>query len=809
MTSEREPTYITASEVMSNLKAYLLSSEIKGFNEPNLEKLLGKIGNDKGCEFFALLSHLFAKRCRLLPKSAKASDASRCDTPIGKKRQKKNTSQESLTKELSLKSERVSNNDFEYEEVKRRASERSNKISARGREIGSLPDVVDMQRKKSCERNLRLFLETYFGRAGDEGGKFYLGWSEDHLTVIGKLEDAILNGSLFALAMPRGSGKTTLITASAIWALLYGHRRFVAIVGDGGSAVKEIMADVKTELENNDLLADDFPEICFPIRKLEGIVNRSRGQMCEGVRTSMTWAEDKMILPTTKDNVKSSGSIITCTGITGRIRGMKHTTQTGEALRPDLVLIDDPQNNESAASPGQNKKRLSILNGAVLGLAGPGKKIAGLMACTVIAKNDMADQILNRDLNPAWQGERIAMLKSFPTNRDLWNKYGELRIDSLRKHGDIRDATKFYEDNRELMDAGAEVYWQDRYVKGEISGIQHAMNLYLHNSEAFSSEYQNQPYVSDEEDTDRLRIEHIFRKINNRPKFEIPSEADNLVAYIDVQKTVLYYAVMAMSDDMSGHLVTYGSFPDQRRRYYRLSDCRETFSVHYPNMGLEAQIYSALTDCVAMLCQRHWLRDDGVEMNIDKIMIDSAWGKSTDIVFKYCKESSFASVVVPSRGMSIGPTSAPITDYQKKPGEKLGDNWIFRKGNRALRHMSYDTYHWKTFVRDRVLTAKGERGTWTVYGDAKDIEQHRMLAEQMTSEYSVQVEGRGRKVDVWKLLLHRDNHFWDCVVGCYVASSFLGCKLDISGEETKNKPSPQQRLAKRERRVFGPSGRSF
>lgn len=697
--------------------------------------------------------------------------------------------------------------DPKYEKHKQYMRQRVREMSAKGRDIGAIPEVFDPERRAKCEFDLRLFLETYF----KDGGKFYLGWSPDHLKIIAKLEEAILQGSLFALAMPRGSGKTTIITSAAMWAILYGHRRFVAVIGDGGGAVKEIMADIKTEFENNDLFAEDFPEVCYPIRKLEGIVNRSRGQLSEGVRTSMTWADDKLILPTTKDNTKTSGSIITCTGITGRIRGMKHTSQQGEALRPDLVLIDDPQNYESAVSQSQTKKRLSILNADVLGLAGPGKKIAGLMACTVIAKNDLADQILTRDLNPSWQGERIAMLKSFPTNRQLWNKYSELRIDSLRQHGDLRDATKFYKKNRQEMDEGAEVYWNERFVKGEISGIQHAMNLFYHNAEAFASEYQNQPAIDDEEANERLKIEDVFAKIVNRRQYEIPSEADHLVAYIDVQKTVLYYAVMAFTDGMTSHIVDYGTYPDQHRRYYTLADCRETFLTAYPKLGLEAQIYQALTDCVETICDRQWMRDDGAEMSVERVFIDSAWGKSTDVVFKYCKESNWASVVIPSRGVAIGAASAPITEYQKKPGEKIGDNWIFRKGNRALRHMTYDTYHWKSFTKTRILTAKGEKGSLTIFGKEKDIERHRMLAEQLTSEYAVQVEGRGRKVDVWKLYLNRDNHLWDCVVGCNVAASMLGCSLDVGDKANKMrvKSKAREHFTRREARVFGNTGRAF
>lgn len=672
-------------------------------------------------------------------------------------------------------------------------AKRKRKKTETAREIGSIPPVVDIGRRKNCSKNLKLFLKTYFGQ---EGGKFYLEWSPDHETVIHKLERAIINGDLFALAMPRGSGKTTIMTMAALWAILYGHRKYVVVIGDGADASKEIMDDIKTELDNNELLTEDFPEICFPIQALEGIANRCRGQTCEGMRTNIKWSDSKLILPTTPNNSLTSGSILTSVGILGRIRGMKHTLTSGAALRPDLVLIDDPQNNESATSPGQNRKRLKIMNGAVLGLAGPGKKISGLMACTVIAKNDLADQLLNRHNHPEWQGERIAMLKSMPENMALWNKYSEIRIDSLRRNGDISEATTYYKENQAEMDKGAESYWESRYVTGEISSIQHAMNLYYHDPDAFASEYQNEPIDDTIANAEKLSIEHIFAKINNRNRYEIPISSHLVATYIDVQKTCLYYMTVAYDESFNGYVIDYGSFPDQHRRYYTLKDIKNTFDVEYPGMGLQGQIYQALTDLTKELQTKTYKREDGSIMPIDIIMIDTAWGRSTDIIFKFIKESGQIGTIIAARGMAIQPTGTPIAEYQKHPGERIGESWIFRRGTRPLRHLAYDTYYWKSFVRDRILTPKGEQATLTIFGESWDIERHRMLAEQLSSEYSTTAEAKGRKVDVWQLYPGRDNHFFDCLVGTMVAASFKGVKLTL-GEKVVQSIQPVKKKPER------------
>lgn len=292
--------------------------------------------------------------------------------------------------------------------------------------------------------------------------------------------------------MSRGSGKSSSAEAACVWATLYGHRDFVCLIGsDEGHAV-DMLDAIKTELDGNDLLLEDFLEVVYPIRCLDGIANRCSGQLFNGERTHIGWTAKEIVLPTMPDS-RASGAIVKVAGITGRIRGMKHKQANGNTIRPSLVVIDDPQTDESARSLSQCATRESILAGAVLGLTGPGKKILGIMPCTVIRPGDMADNILDRDKHPEWNGERTKMIYSFPDDEKLWQRYAETRAESLRMHGDIRLATEFYIANREAMDAGAAIAWPERFNHDEVSAIQHAMNLRLQDEAAFFAEYQNEP----------------------------------------------------------------------------------------------------------------------------------------------------------------------------------------------------------------------------------------------------------------------------------------------------------------------------
>jgi len=288
-----------------------------------------------------------------------------------------------------------------YEALKERARARNAVLSLAGRDIGELPDVVNPERKEKASRDFRFFCEAYFPQT------FHLAWSPDHLKVIAKIEQAVLHGGLFAMAMPRRSGKTTICECACIWAVLFGHREFVCLIGSDEGHAMDMLGSIKTELDGNDLLLEDFPEVVYPIQCLDGIANRCSGQLYRGQRTHIGWTAREIVLPTIPGSA-ASGAIIKVAGLTGRIRGMKYKRADGKTVRPSLVVLDDPQTDESARSLSQCATRESILAGAVLGLAGPGKKISGIMPCTVIRPGDMADNILNREKHPEWNGEPCA-----------------------------------------------------------------------------------------------------------------------------------------------------------------------------------------------------------------------------------------------------------------------------------------------------------------------------------------------------------------------------------------------------------------
>lgn len=658
-----------------------------------------------------------------------------------------------------------------YEDRRNAERDRQAEQSLAGRDIGPLPEVVNPDRKAACERNFQLFCESYFPET------YSLAWSPDHLKVIEKIETAVLRGGLFALALPRGSGKTTITESAALWSMLYGHREFVVLIGATESAALELLDSLKTELEVNERLAEDFPEVCFPIAQLEGIANRCAGQLYKGERTRITWTSNEIVLPTVEGS-RASGIIVRVAGITGRIRGMKFKRSDGRSVRPSLVVIDDPQTSESAGSLEQTRKRVRVLAGDILGLAGPGQKISGIMPCTIIRPGDMADIILNRNTHPDWNGEKTRMVYRFPTNMKLWEEYAEIRAEALRTEGNFQKATEFYLANREAMDAGAEVSWEARFNHDEVSALQHAMNLKFQDEVAFQSEYQNDPLPDDTADDSLLSVDGICAKINGLARRRVPLKCDRLTMFVDIQKALLFYVVIAWAEDFTGAVIDYGSWPDQHRHEYSLADANPSIQTLFPKAGFEGALYAALSALTDECLGREWEREDGAVLKIERALVDANWGQSTDVVYQFCRQSSHAGVILPSHGRYVGASSKPMTEYRKQQGDRLGFNWMIPNvaGKRAIRHVIYDTNYWKSFIHARLAVPVGDKGSLTLYGRIPGA--HQLFAEHLTAEYRVKTQGRGRTVDEWKLKPQsHDNHFLDCVAGCAVCGSMLGASL--------------------------------
>ena len=668
----------------------------------------------------------------------------------------------------------------DYAEARRRQAEKNRAATKSVQDIAPIPQIEDYSRRKACGESFRLFCQTYFPIA------FYRAWSDDHLRVIAKIEKAVREGGLFAFAMPRGSGKTSLARCAGLWAILYGYRPFVCLIGAADDRAKELLLPVKKNILENPLLLADFPEAVYPLRALENSSKRQLQQHCRGRLTHVHWGQNKLVFPTIEGEdlpvalreeglevSPSCGSIITTTSLDANMRGQQHTRVDGSIIRPSLVLLDDPQTRDSARSLDQTRKRLELLNGDVLGMAGPGEQISALMTCTKMYEGDLADTVLDREQYPEWDSECTRLVYDFPTDEKLWEEYFEIR----RSAGKAA-ATEFYSAHQAAMEAGAKIAWPARYDggSGEISAVQHAMNLRKRvGLEAFAADYQNEPSVQQTSDQ-VLTADQVMEKISGYKRGQIPPACTKLTMFIDIHKELLFYAVCAWEETFTGYVIDYGTFPDQRRSAFTLADATRTLSKEFPGAGPDGAIHAGLQQLVSAYLGRDWSRG-GSLMRIDRLLVDMGYkpGIVADV-----KQKVGGAVMMLAKGIGIRASRKPIAEYARRPGETLGHYWYIPNVRKTgqFPHVLVDVNYWKQFVHEGFSTAAGDRGSISLFGKDSDSRHHELIAEHIArSEKWVEVIGPGGVVREWSAWPTRpDNHWLDCLVGCAVAASMIGIK---------------------------------
>lgn len=674
-------------------------------------------------------------------------------------------------------------------------------------DVGPIPDVVNLERREACRHDLHLFLTTYFPHS--TGLKPF---SDDHLDLIQSMENVILKGGRRVNAFFRGGAKTTIAENSILWAAVYGHRKYMVVYGADQGAADQIIGSIKTELESNDLLFEDFPEVCHPIVELAGIATRCNSQTVGGERTRIKWGTDKLVLPTVVDKkgnyLPSSAICVQAKGFSGGTRGLAHKNAEGKKQRPDLVLLDDIQTDELAGNPASVAKALKIIKRAILKLGGHGTQLAAINNGTVIEENDVIDQLLDHNKHPEWQGLRYSMVKKW-ANKDAHDELWLGEYARIRRTYDIEDpngrpgaevkANDYYLANREDMDAGCVVAWEHCFATGddgsipEYSAIQHAYNALIDDGEeTFASEFQNQPMKAEHDGETILPAKQFAIKVNMFKKRIVPGKVEKIVLSIDVQQRALFWSLIGYSPGFDMFGLDYGTFPEMGRTYYSYKEVKPTIQQKFPGLDLEIQIEKALTELISLKCGRTYTREDGVEMGIDIVIPDAGY-QTKSVKRVAAHHPQFANIIFPTFGQGIKASACPMMDYRMEQFERRSKDYsipwrLLPEKRGGGRHVMFDTNSVKTFLHRRIAIPAGNSGSFTMYQGRR----HDMYADHFcASEVSDRIEGRGRVVNEWRHLPHRpDNHFLDTGTMSVVGASMLGVVL--AGTE-----QPKRRKAKR------------
>ncbi len=322
------------------------------------------------------------------------------------------------------------------------------RIEAEGAGLDDAPDAIaERRRRVLAPDGFETFCRTYFPHyVTGPNSRLH-----DHLYH--RLPQALAapNSQHDAIAAPRGEAKSTLCAALfPVWCLARRTKRFMLLIADAYHQAALLLEAIKAELEANPRLKVDFPELVGPGRD---------------------WQDGEI--------VTRCGAKLVALGSGKRLRGLRHG-----AHRPDLVVLDDIENDENVRSPEQRDKLEAWVDQAVLNVGGAGVKCDVLLIGTLLHY----DSVLARKLrHPLWQGVRVQAIARWPDRMDLWDRWEE----RLRNHG-LAAADRLFADHGPEMTRGAEVSWPAVRPLADLMKIRVRVGRH-----AFDTEYQNDPVAGE------------------------------------------------------------------------------------------------------------------------------------------------------------------------------------------------------------------------------------------------------------------------------------------------------------------------
>lgn len=294
--------------------------------------------------------------------------------------------------------------------------------------------------------------------AGDDGFRFFMETylphyvrgapSLFHQAIFARVPEILASptGARDLFIAPRGSSKSTHLSLGlALYCIVLKKTRYCLEVCDVYAQAALLIEAIKAELTTNPRLMHDFPDAC------------GQGRI---------WREGEIV---TRQNIRVEGL-----GALQKLRGRRHGPN-----RPDLMFLDDIENDEQVRSPEQRQKLTNWVYRAALKVGPPDGSMHVIWVGTVLH----FDAVLVRAAkSPLWRVTEFRAIVQWPDRMDLWEAFEE----AWQNDGEPA-ARAFHAAHQAEMEAGAVVNWPS---------VQPLLWLMLERAgshDAFQTEYQNQP----------------------------------------------------------------------------------------------------------------------------------------------------------------------------------------------------------------------------------------------------------------------------------------------------------------------------
>ncbi len=253
-------------------------------------------------------------------------------------------------------------------------------------------------------------------------------------------------GLRFALAAPRGSAKSTVVSlVLTLHDILFERERYILLLSATEAQARQRLKALRRELE-------------------DGSVSR----------WSIIASQERRF---TTRALQFGNVQVEAYGAGTEIRGINF-----EGFRPTKIILDDAEASRAATS-ARSRMRLREWFSEIVEYSGD--TYTHLLAIgTVLHDKGLIADLLRR---PDFTGHRARSIIGFSDNDLLWSEWRRRLLD----FGDERrriTAREFYEAHRDEMDRGAEVLWPEKEDYEDLMS-----QLTLQGRRAFFQEKQNQP----------------------------------------------------------------------------------------------------------------------------------------------------------------------------------------------------------------------------------------------------------------------------------------------------------------------------
>ncbi|WP_162595950.1 phage terminase large subunit [Bacillus sp. CGMCC 1.16541] len=327
------------------------------------------------------------------------------------------------------------------------------------------PDLIELKSKRPFtgstglrkllgERSMEYFARAYFPEyIPTAPPSFHQEWFIDLKKVVEKN-----GGSSMVRAAPRGHAKTTIWDfVFPLWVTVYKKKFYILIISDAYDQAQGFISNIKDEIEDNERVVSDFGKL-------------------KGDR----WQEGSIVC--------SNGVKIEALGAGMKVRGRKNKSR-----RPDLIILDDVENDENAATTEQRKK---IKNWYKKAVRHAGARYTDFVFVgTVIHEDSLLGELLK---SPGYDSKRYQAVVSFAEREDLWAEWKDIFTDMDNQNRET-DARAFFEKNSKEMLKGAKVLWEENNPKFPDGYYSLMVTRVTDGESAFASELQNDPRSSEEQ----------------------------------------------------------------------------------------------------------------------------------------------------------------------------------------------------------------------------------------------------------------------------------------------------------------------